>query len=78
MASDVRFQNVWGDVDVALMIDLDADAYFYFRLQVFNSAGRGPPGEWRLGKTSSYGSETSNCNSFLLSGSDFKKTFSFV
>ena len=38
-----------------MLIGLAPDADYYARVQVFNSAGRGPKGQWRIAKTAKFG-----------------------
>lgn len=53
--TNIRNRDVWGQVDNVMLIDLESNSEFFFRLQVFNSAGRGPKGEWRRGETAADG-----------------------
>ncbi|XP_052820357.1 contactin-5-like [Mya arenaria] len=49
--TNLRTRNIYGQTDNVMLIDLEANSELFFRLQVFNSAGRGPKGEWRRGET---------------------------
>ncbi|XP_052225224.1 contactin-like [Dreissena polymorpha] len=49
--TNLRNRNIYGQASDVLLIDLEINSEFFFRLQVFNSAGRGPKGEWRRGET---------------------------
>ena len=46
-----RWRNTHGNATSVILIDLEINSEFYFRMQVFNSAGRGPKGEWRRGES---------------------------
>ena len=48
-------RNVWGQVSEVMLIDLELNSEYFFRVFVFNSAGTGPKGEWRRGETATYG-----------------------
>ncbi|KAH3788133.1 hypothetical protein DPMN_166264 [Dreissena polymorpha] len=50
--TNLRNRNIYGQASEVLLIDLEINSEFFFRMQVFNSAGRGPKGEWRRGETS--------------------------
>ena len=46
---------MYGQTDQCMLIGLAPDADYYARVQVFNSAGRGPKGQWRIAKTAKFG-----------------------
>ncbi|XP_053379339.1 contactin-3-like [Mercenaria mercenaria] len=52
--TNLRNRNIWGQASEVMLIDLEMNSEFFFRLQVFNSAGRGPKGEWRRGETATW------------------------
>jgi hypothetical protein len=60
--TNLRNRNIWGQANEVMLIDLEMNSEFFFRLQVFNSAGRGPKGEWRRGETATWG----KCGSTFL------------
>ena len=64
--TNLRSRDVWGQVDNVMLIDLEINSEFFFRLQVFNSAGRGPKGEWRRGETANYRKYHLPCDTFHL------------
>ena len=62
-----------------MLIGLAPDADYYARVQVFNSAGRGPKGQWRIAKTAKFGKlygprREKTC----LSGSDQRLCYSLI
>ena len=44
-------KEVYGQTDTCLIIGLKPVTEYYSRVQVWNSAGRGPKGEWRRSET---------------------------
>ena len=48
---NIMTKEVYGQTDHCMIIGLAYDADYYARVQVFNSAGRGPKGHWRLSST---------------------------
>ena len=44
-------KEVYGQMDTCLIIGLKPVTEYYSRVQVWNSAGRGPKGEWRRSET---------------------------
>ena len=46
-----RWRNTHGNATSVVLIDLEVNSEFYFRMQVFNTAGWGPKGEWRRSET---------------------------
>ena len=47
----VNTKDVYGQTGHGQLIGLTPNAEHFFRVQVFNTAGYGPKGEWRWGET---------------------------
>ena len=48
---NIKTKEVYGQTDSCLIIGLTPNTDYYARVQVFNSAGRGPKGQWRKAET---------------------------
>ena len=48
-------KEVYGQTDHCVIIGLEPDTEYLGRVQVFNSAGRGPKGQWRIAETARAG-----------------------
>ena len=47
----IKQKEVYGQKDYVLIIGLKPVTEYFARVQVWNSAGRGPKGEWRRSET---------------------------
>ena len=50
--NNIMVKDVYGQTDHALLIGLEPYSGYFVRVQVFNTAGAGPKGEWRWGEVS--------------------------
>ena len=48
---NVKTKEIYGQTDHCQIIGLSPDSDYYARVQVFNTAGRGPKGQWRMAGT---------------------------